>query len=76
MASSPEMIALSRKPPRVGGFLFTPDQSYFAYIWQMLLEKVDLEGICLPPKAPFLRVRVPYMGEMPRVSPPNLPYIR
>ena len=26
----------------------------------MLLEKVDLEGICLPPKAPFLRVRVPY----------------
>ena len=89
-ASSPELIALPRKPPRVGGFLFTPDQSYFAYIWQicrfvrwflayiwqMLLEKVDLEGICLPPKAPFLRVRVPYMGEMSRVSPPNLPYIR
>ena len=89
-ASSPELIALPRKPPRVGGFLFTPDQSYFAYIWQicrfvrwflayiwqMLLEKVDLEGICLPPKAPFLRVRVPYIGEMPRVSPPNLPYIR
>ena len=50
--------------------------SLLAYIWQMLLEKVDLEGICLPPKAPFLRVRVPYIGEMSRVSPPNLPYIR
>ena len=28
------------------------------------------------PESTFLRVRVPYMGEMSRVSPPNLPYIR
>ena len=67
-ASSPELIVLPRKPHRAGGFLFTPDQSYLAYIWQicrfvrwflayiwqMLLEKADLEGIFLPLKAPFL----------------------
>ena len=28
-ASSPELIALPRKPPRVGGFLFTPDPVLF-----------------------------------------------
>ncbi len=29
------MIALSRKPPRVGKLSFTSDQSYLAYIWQI-----------------------------------------
>ena len=35
-ASSPELTALSRKPPRVGGFLFTPDRFY------LLLYMADL----------------------------------